>query len=125
MGQVLDVGDEGPRLSRRRFWFVEWFSDDGVKPGLVSEIADLNATDTFQNDLNVAGRLALGRNDRHERADVMEILGPGIVRIGIAMGGHDQAPVGGQGVVDGAHRSWATDEQSDDVAREYDDVLER
>ena len=89
VGQILDVGDEGPRLGRWRFRFFERFPDDGVKPGLVSEIADLDATDTFQNYLNVSGRLALGRNDRHERPDVVEVLGPGIVRIGIAMGGHD------------------------------------
>jgi hypothetical protein len=55
----------------------------------------------------------------------VEILGSRIVSVGIAMGGHDQAPVGGQRVIDGAHRSGASDEECDDVAREDDDVLER
>ena len=125
VGQILDVGDEGARLGRGRFRFVERFRDDGVKPGLVGEITDLDAADALQNDLDVAGRLAFRRDDRDERADVMEILGPRIVGIGIAMGGHDQPPVGGQGMIDGSHRSGATNEQGDDVAREDDDVLER
>ncbi len=125
MGQVLDVGDEGARLGRRRFRFVERFGDDGEKTGLVGKIADLDAADPLENDLNISGRLAFGRDDRDERADVMEILGPRIVSIGIAMGGHDQSPVGGQRVIDGAHRSRASDEEGDDVAREDDDVLER
>ena len=119
------MGDERPRLGRGRFRFVERLGGDGVEPGLVGEIADLDAADAFEDDLDVAGRLALGRDDRDQRADVMEILGPGIVGIGVAMGGHDQPAVGGQRVIDGAHRARATDEQGDDVAREDDDVLER
>ena len=55
----------------------------------------------------------------------MEILGSWIVSIGIAMGGDDQPPVGGQRVIDGAHRSRASDEEGDNVAREDDDVFER
>ena len=55
----------------------------------------------------------------------MEVLGSRIVRIGIAVGGHDQSPVGGQGMIDGAHRSGAPDEQGNDIAREDDDVLQR
>ena len=125
MSKILNVGDEGPRLRRGRFWFVERFSDDGVKPRLVGEIADLDAANALQYDLNVSGRLALGGDDRDQRADVMEILGPRIVCIGIAMGGDDQLPVGRQRVIDGTHRSGATNEQGDDVAREDDDVLER
>jgi hypothetical protein len=53
----------------------------------------------------------------------MEILRPRIIYIGIAMGSHDQLPVGRQRVIDGAHRSRATNEQGDDVAWEDDDVL--
>jgi hypothetical protein len=125
ISKILDVGDERPRLRRRRFRLVEWFSDDGIKPWLVCEIAYLDAADAFENDLNVSSRLALGGDDRDERADVVEILGPRIICIGIAMGSHDQLPVGRQRVIDGAHRSRATNEQGDDVAREDDDVLER
>ena len=125
IGQVLDVGDEGPCLGRGCFGFVERLGNDGEKPGLVGEIADLDAADALENDLNISGRLAFRRDDRDERADVVEILGPRIVSIRIAMGGHDQSAVGGQCVIDGAHRSRASDEQGDDVAREDDDVLER
>ena len=125
MSKILDVGDERTRLRRGRFWFVEWFSDDGVKPGLVGEIADLDAADALQNDLNISGRLALGGDDRDQRADVMKILGPRIVYIGIAMGGHDQLSVGRQRVIDGAHRSRPANEERDDVSRENDDVFER
>ena len=124
MSKILDVRDECPRLWRRRFWFIEWFSDDGVKPRLVGKVADPDAADAFENDLNISSRLALGGDDRDERADVVEILGPRIICIGIAMGSHDQLPVGRQRMIDGAHRSRATNEQSDDVAREDDDVLE-
>jgi hypothetical protein len=67
--------------------------------------------------------LAFGRDDRHERADVVEIFGSGIVGIGIAVSGHDQPPVGGQSVIDSAHRPGAPDEQGHDIAREDDDVF--
>jgi hypothetical protein len=123
MSKILNVGDECPRLWRRRLWFVEWFSDHGVEPRLVREVADPDTADAFENDLNVSSRLALRGNDGNERADVMEILRPRIIYIGIAMGSHDQLPVGRQRVIDGAHRSRATNEQGDDVAREDDDVL--
>jgi hypothetical protein len=123
MSKILDVGDECACLRSRRFRLVEWFSDDSVKPWLVCEIAYLDAADSFENDLNVSSRLALGGDDRDERANVVEILGPRIICIGIAMGSHDQLPVGRQRVIDGAHRSRATNEQGDDVAREDDDVL--
>ena len=89
VSKILDVGNEGARLGRARFRFVKRFRDDGVKPGLIGEITDLDAADALQNDLHVPGGLAFRRDDRDERADVMEILRPGIVRIGIAMGGHD------------------------------------
>ena len=75
--------------------------------------------------MNVSSRLALGGDDGDESADVMKVLGPGIIDLGIAMGSHDQLPVGRQRMIDGTHRSRATNEQGDDVAREDDDVLER
>src|SRR5215217_5489889 len=109
MGEILDVGDEGPRLGRRRLAFIERFGDDGEKTRLVGKIADPDAADTLQDDLHVSGRLAFGRDNGDERADVMEILGSGIVSIRITVSGHDQPAVGSQGVVDGAYRSRAPD----------------
>jgi hypothetical protein len=103
MSKILDVRDECPRLWRRRFWFIEWFSDDGVKPRLVGKVADPDAADALENDLNVSSRLALGRDDRDQRADVMEVLRARIICIGITMSGHDQLPVGRQRVIDGTY----------------------
>ena len=125
MGEVLDVGDEGPRLRRRRFRFVERFRDDGEKTRLVGEIADLDAADTLQHDLHISGRLAFGGDNRDQRADVMEILRSRIVSIGITVSGHDQSPVRGQGVIDGAHRPRAPNEQGNDVTREDDNIFQR
>ena len=125
MGEVLNVGDEGPSLGRRRLGFVERFGHDGEETGLIGKITDLDPADTLQDDLHVSGRLAFGRDDRDERADVMEILGPGIVGIGIAVSGHDKPPVRGQGVIDGAYRPGTPDEQGYDVAREDDDIFQR
>ena len=125
MGEVLDVGNEGTCLGRRRFGFFKRFRDDGEKPGLVGKIADLDAADTFQDDLHVSGRLAFRGDNRDQRADVVEIFGSGIVSIGIAVRGHDQPPVGGQGVIDGAHRPGAPDEQGNDVTGEDDDIFQR
>ena len=56
---------------------------------------------------------------------MMEVLGSGIVGIGITVGGHDEPPVGGQGMVDGAHRSGTPNEQGNNVAREDDDIFQR
>ena len=42
---------------------------------------------------------------------MVEVFRPRIVSIGIAVSGHDQSPVGGQGLIDGAHRSRASDER--------------
>ena len=125
MCEVLDVGDKSARLGRGCFRFVERLRDDSEKAGLVGKITDLDAADAFEHDLNVAGRLAFGRDNPDERSDVMEILGTRIISVWIAMGSDDQSPVGSQRVIDGAHGPRATDEESDDVAREDDDVFER
>ena len=92
---VLDFDRQAPRASAKRcarFWtwamrarasgagcfrFVERLGNDGEKTGLVGKIADLDAADALENDLNISGRLAFRRDNRDERADVMESSGRG------------------------------------------------
>jgi hypothetical protein len=122
--QVLHMGDQCPRLGGRRFRLVEWIGEDGEEARVIGEVADVNATDALQDDLDVSRRLPIRGDDGDHRANVVKIFRLRIVRIRVAMRGDDHAAIGGQRVIDRAHRTRAADQKRDYVSRENDDVLQ-
>ena len=103
IGQILDVSDQCSRLARRHFGLIKRFRGHHIEARLVGEIRDLNPADALQDDLNVPSRLTFGGHDPNEGADVVEILGAGLVRVWITMRGHDEPAAAGQCMIYRSH----------------------
>lgn len=91
---------------------------------MASKVTYVNAADALENDLDIAGSLPLRRNDRDQRPNVMEVFRPWIVGVGIPMGRDDHVSIGGQGVIDRAHRTGAPDQQGDYIPWKNDNILQ-